>query len=127
MIIFGVILMICGMAVGLWANSMQNSFEYNWYEMWGSSDYAYVDILLYVGIFVFVIGIILLIVGCTKRISNNDQKSYFNSGDLNVDIHNDEKRYPVLNDFTCVQCGALIDKSVSFCPNCGCENKYKSI
>lgn len=127
MIVLGIILMIGGIASYLWANNMQNSFEYKWYEVWGSSDYEYVDVILYIGIFSFVIGVILLIVGCTKRISKPDKSNYINSVNLNSDIYSNEDKKFVSKNVTCGQCGASIDKNVLFCPYCGCENKSKSV
>lgn len=117
MIVFGVILMLCGGVAVLWAHSTQNSFEYKWYEMFGSSDYEYVDVIFYIGIFVLIIGFILLIVGCSKRNSKTDKSDYISS-----DAHNNTDINTPFNNITCKQCGALIDKSMSFCPNCGSKN-----
>lgn len=122
MIILGIILMIAGIASYLWASSMQNSFEYKWYEMWGSSDYEYVDVILYIGIFAVVIGLIFLIVGIAKKYTQTDKSNYTGSGNLNADIRNNAANYSILNHITCEQCGALIDKNVSFCQNCGSKN-----
>lgn len=127
MIVLGIILMIGGIASYLWASNMQNSFEYKWYEVWGSSDYEYVDVILYIGIFAFVIGVILLIIGCTKKNSKSDKSNYINFGNSETSIHRNIENNSCLNNIGCKQCGASIDKNVLFCPYCGCENKSESV
>lgn len=118
MIIIGIILMVCGAGALLWANNMQNSFEYKWYEMFGSSDYEYVDVIFYIGIFILIIGFILLIVGCSRRISQYDKSNHT----VNSDIHSTADTNPFANDFICKKCGVKINENVSFCPNCGSKN-----
>lgn len=122
MIIIGIILIFCGGVAGLWANNMQNSFEYNWYEFWGSSDYSYVNVVYYVGIFALIIGVILLIVGCTKKIA---QPYNFKTNNI---INNTQ---PVRHLTTCINCRAEVEQGIAFCPFCGSsqnteqENMYR--
>ena len=118
MIIIGVVFMICGGAAALWAHNMQNSFEYNWYAMWGSSDYSYVDVIFYIGIIAFIAGVVFLILGCTKQISQSNQSNHINGNTYGDNVPNFN-----VDKVICSKCGAHINNNATFCPNCGYENK----
>lgn len=114
MVAFGVAFIILGCIAWIWASNMQNSFEYGWYDFWGSSDYSYVDTIYYMGIIVLIIGVILLVVGCAKSYSNSLKEP---------ENTKDDSEIPQPPKKQCLYCGAFIEKDAHFCTNCGQEQK----
>ncbi len=112
MLVLGIIMIVIGAGAYIWAKNMQDSFEYSWYAMWGSSDYEYVDVILYIGIFLLIVGAVIFILGCTKKISQSNNKE--------VPMQN---VVPSYNQqlLTCKQCGAQMSTSMAFCPQCGAK------
>ncbi|MGN0538995.1 MAG: zinc-ribbon domain-containing protein [Candidatus Fimenecus sp.] len=112
MIVLGIILIFCGGFATIWASDMKDSFEYNWYSMWGSSDYAYVDIIYNIGIIAAIAGVLLLVLGCVKKTNANGQS--------NAPVFPDTYRPPVLqNTILCPYCNANMSSDAKFCPQCG--------
>lgn len=128
MIVAGIILTFAGLVGTLWAHNVQQSFEYSWYSMWGSSDYEYVDVLYYVSIPVLFLGVILLMVGCIKYFSStNNHSSVITDSDI-------EKKVYVENNINnskveCAYCKSVLDSNAVFCPYCGekCRENGKEV
>lgn len=119
MIVAGVICFSIGLIGSLWANNIQQSFEYSWYNMWGSSDYAYVDVIYYLSIPLVAVGIILVLVGCIKKYSSA------NSSHTETTEYTPEKVIYRKNEMEsiCSFCKRELKADMSFCPYCGAEHK----
>lgn len=107
MIIIGTIFILCGGCAGFWAYSIQNPFGHNCNEYWVSPDYSYANVVCYIGILTLIIGIILLIIGCTKKIAQS------NNSKINNNIQ------PIRSLTTCINCREEFEQGSVFCPFCG--------
>ncbi len=116
MLIVGIILTIVGGIMTAWGKNQQNSWEYSVAKAFGSSsDTAGADIVFYIGLLLLIVGIVLFVVACVKKISASKAgytppKNYGTTPSLNTPIN------PMVK---CTSCGSDIDSTMAFCPNCG--------
>lgn len=104
MIASGAIILIIGICMWIYGYDVRDSFEYGLSEFVGSDDFAYADALYYMGIILAIFGIVLLIAGISRIVSEK------------------ENSQPKTDTKICKKCGNSSDISNVFCPYCSEKN-----
>lgn len=112
--ILGAILAAIGTIMTVWGHNQQQTIEYKWCKAFEEySETIGIDAVFYIGLILLIIGIIVLIFSIVHKFSSGG------SSLLQMNSTNKVADLQSRNKYRCAKCGALMDESMKFCPDCG--------